>query len=363
MCKETNEEFYNRLFEQYDNEDFTYHYVNRDGVKAFAFWDGVSYHNSFTRPDNNGHRKLTVVCMACLYDECEDVREAMRELQFNSNLYSLKRGAFPCGCSKQRGKTLMQCHGIDDFIGKAKVTPLGGVVTVKECKGGKGNKRKYILECSLCCLDTELWPYGSLTSTKANFELGDKHSCGCTKQVRYSESQMKVKVNRICKDKNLTFKGWAEGYYQCSNSTRLILHCNIHGTSDNTKVTKFIGLEGGCRGCASQGGYAKYIDRLEETDYLYLLKGDGNGEEFYKIGRSFYPQRRLKQHEQHSVYSFKIISLVEDIHDNIYDLEIHVLQETTPLWYKPDILWAGGNLECRDVSLINNPHIKEIFGL
>ena len=363
MYKESNEDFYNRLLKQYEGKEFTYQYVNRDGVKAFAFWDGTSYYNSFTRSNNKGHRKLTIVCMACLCDSNPLVVDSMRLLKFSSNIFSLKGGIFPCGCSKQRGKTLMQYHGIDDFIGATKSTPRGGTTTVKECLGGKGNQRKYIMECSICCLDTELWPYGILTSTKANFEVESKCSCGCNpSKVIYSEKQNIVRVSRLCKEKGLIFKGWAGGVYAGTNKTPLILDCPEHGVSENTRLGKFLIREGGCRGCAS-GGYVKYKDRLEETDYLYLLKGVGNGEDFYKVGRSFYPQRRLKQHEQHSIYSFSPVALIKDTHNNIYDLEKAILKTTGHLWYKPEILWAGGHLECRDLTFITHPEVIKTFNL
>lgn len=358
------EEFYDELYNMYRDNEFTYEYKNRNGIDAFAFWDGKSYHNSFTRKDGKGHKKLTVVCKACLYDENEEVRVAMRNLEFSSSYYSLCKGVFPCGCSKQRGKTLMQVHGIDDFIGSTKLWN-GGVNTVKDCLGGLGNKRRYIVECSKCSLDKELWPYGSILTTKSNFKSKLRTNCGCNgKRVSWTESQVKVLVTRLCNKKGLSFLVWYEDKYLGIDATRLILECPYHGISDNTHTGKFLGQEGGCRPCAQElGKFGFYKTKSMEKDYLYLLKVYSDSEMFYKIGRSFDVPRRINQHKQHSPYEFELIGTYENVHNVVFKLEQKLLLDTIDFKYVPKVPWDGGYRECRTNLCLSSTEVIETFNL
>jgi len=354
---------YNKLKLQYEDTEDYYSYTSR-GKAAFAFWDGVSYYPSNFR--EHGHKMLTVVCPSCMEDTNTQVVEKAVSLGFHSTIYRLEKSIFPCGCSKVRGKTLLQHHGIDDFIGEQRDSALGGVVTVKECLGGKGNKRKYILECDLCALDEELWPYGSLTTTKSNFQNKDRPvNCGCNpSKVLCSEEQIAIKVKRLCQEKGLEFKGWTGGKYTTTNKTALLLYCPKHGMSDNTRVDKFLIREGGCKPCAQESSsYGLYKGREQEEDNLYLLKVVGCGESFYKMGRTFNLKNRIYQHGQHSPYSFTLVSAIQKPHEVISALEVQLLDLTYNLWYKPVYGWAGGYNECRLNSFVNHPEIINTFNL
>lgn len=354
---------FNKLKLQYEGTEDFYTYTSRD-KSAFAFWDGVSYYPSNFK--EHGHKILTVVCSSCMEDDNKEVVEKAISLGFHSNIYSLKRKQYPCGCSKVRGKTLLQHHGIDEFIGDTRESAMGGTVTVKECLGGKGNKRKYILECNLCSLDKELWPYGSLTTTKSNFQNIDRPvNCGCNpSKTLHSEKQVLVLIKRLCKEKNLTFEGWYGGEYSNKRDTRMLLRCPEHGLSDNTRVDKFLIREGGCQPCAQDANcYGKYKGREDEEDNLYLLKVTGCGESFYKMGRTFNLTNRIYQHRQHSPYTFTLISAIQDRHSVICDLEVMLLDKTYHLWYKPVHGWAGGFNECRFNSFIEQPEIIKTFNL
>ena len=361
-----NELFYKEMYELHKDGEYTYKYENRDGVEAFAFWDGVTYYPNPSRSGNLGTRKLTIICKSCLCDSVIAVVEEVKSLNFHSNIFSLKKGVFPCGCSKQRGKTLQQYHGIDDFIGETRKSDKGGEVVVKGCVGGLGNKRKYILECSMCKRDEELWPYGSLTTTKSNFQNKDRPvNCDCNpSRTIHSEKQVIVLVKRLCKDKNLIFEGWYGGKYSNKRNTRLLLYCPKHGMSDNTRVDKFLIREGGCKPCAQElCCYGKYKGREDEEDNLYLLKVTGCGESFYKIGRTFNLNNRIYQHRQYSPYTFTLVSIVQDKHSVICDLEVALLDKTCSLWYKPVHGWAGGFKECRVNLLIEQPEVIKTFNL
>lgn len=67
----------------------------------------------------------------------------------------------------------------NSFIGNKFPTPSGGVLTVvKGLPRNKGKDTKYVLDCTLCSRDTELFPEG-FSCTK-NHILNGKVPCGCS---------------------------------------------------------------------------------------------------------------------------------------------------------------------------------------
>lgn len=101
-----------------------------------------------------------------------------------------------------------------EFIGKKFHTLKGSTLTViaKDTEvnlGGKWNG-KFILECSVCSLDEELWKYGTIKSSKWNLKNGQV-PCGCG-GTKWSENQFKILVTRFCLEKGYVFHGWSENY-------------------------------------------------------------------------------------------------------------------------------------------------------
>ena len=334
-------------------------YTVRNGKEAFCFWDGKT---RYIQNGRAGHPKLTFVCQACMDDNNPEVQKLVLDFKFHSTIYRLRDGVYPCGCAKQRGKTLLQHFGIDDFIGFSKEFE-SNTLTVKECVGGKGNKRKYIIECNVCSLDSELYPYGSLTTTKSNLITRSTPNCGCNPYKQHMQVwQHEIKVKRICESKGLVFDGWVESFTG-TNTTSVKLICRYHGLSENTKVDKLYTNEGGCEPCSQElGNYGCYKEREKDEDFLYLLYSKGD-ENFCKIGRSFKPSKRIYQHENLSKYKFQVISIVSGKHKDIFKLETELLKSTFSDKYLPKHPWSGGYSECRSTDILNHPEIISVFNL
>lgn len=98
-----------------------------------------------------------------------------------------------------------------EFIGTKFETPNGGVLKVKDflCRIARSNI--FILDCSVCSTDKELWPYGEITSNKGNLLKG-QIPCGCAKVVQWTERQSKILVTRICGELGYKFHGWTGEY-------------------------------------------------------------------------------------------------------------------------------------------------------
>ncbi|CAH9011932.1 conserved hypothetical protein [Vibrio phage 424E50-1] len=89
-----------------------------------------------------------------------------------------------------------------DFIGTRFKTLKGAEVTVV-ARSNLGNKTMYLMVCSICSKDTELFPYGSLIQTKDHIIKGSFNYGCCT--PRRNQSQYKVLVKRLCKENDYSF--------------------------------------------------------------------------------------------------------------------------------------------------------------
>ncbi|AGH32046.1 endonuclease [Vibrio phage PWH3a-P1] len=87
----------------------------------------------------------------------------------------------------------------DNFIGYIFKTDKGSTLIVRGDNGLNGNKKKYILTCSVCSEDEELWPYGSIDSTKSNI-LKNSTPCGCSNYTRYTDKQKITIISRYLND-------------------------------------------------------------------------------------------------------------------------------------------------------------------
>jgi hypothetical protein len=98
-----------------------------------------------------------------------------------------------------------------EFIGTTFPTPKGGVLTVVGVdKVKRGSNARFILECSICSQDKELFPERFL-SEKGNLIEG-KVPCGCGASVRWDETQYIIKIKRECEKRGYEFKGWVSNF-------------------------------------------------------------------------------------------------------------------------------------------------------
>ena len=115
----------------------------------------------------------------------------------------------------------------EDFIGKSFTTPKGGLLTVTEVTKGrfKGDHCRYILECSICSQDEELWPYGSIECYKRNLQKS-RVPCGCSRNPKWGKWQHEIRIKRLALEIGYIFLGF-KGNYQ-GNTTEIIL-CDATG--------------------------------------------------------------------------------------------------------------------------------------
>ena len=105
--------------------------------------------------------------------------------------------------------------------------------------------------------------------------------------------------------------------------------CN-KGHTCETRISSF--LNGyGCKTC-NNGNFGFYKDRIREEDYLYIYKI--KGQPYIKVGRSFQPDRRLKQNQSrinkyygNRKHKITQTHLFTGTHEEIYNLEQNILSK------------------------------------
>lgn len=148
----------------------------------------------------------------------------------------------------------------DKFPGNLSVVGWSGTWR----RGPKGDK-VFIIRCTECAKDPELYGEGYFKTYK--FSMTGKRitvPCGCSKAHQYTESQHSTLCERKATRLGLKFLGWKGEYSKLS--TRVLLHCSLHGVWSSSSVSAFINqsnTKGNCRKC---GDLAGTIKRTKETD-------------------------------------------------------------------------------------------------
>lgn len=155
----------------------------------------------------------------------------------------------------------------------------------------KGRNVVFILTCSVCSKDTELWPYGSITSYKSGLKRGDC-PCGCGKHPYWTRDQWVIRIKRECAIHNYKFNGFVEfkGVF-----SKLCLENLLTGHKwDTTKANDFF------------NGHGDPIEGAKLTT-LSVTKPDASHiGEFYKAGFSAENmfKRNLELEDNNGTHSF-----------------------------------------------------------
>lgn len=111
----------------------------------------------------------------------------------------------------------------------------------------RGRTPMYLVRCTVCALDVELYGDGVFKASKQSIKSGSL-PCGCSKTPHRTEQQYEVLCRRQAEKQGYLFNGWAGVYSK--GDTKLRLLCGKHGEWDSTEIRHF--LKSGC-GCPSCG--------------------------------------------------------------------------------------------------------------
>lgn len=157
------------------------------------------------------------------------------------------------------------------------------------CNGGKGDKY-YILKCSKCSQDNELFGEGYFKARKDNIISG-KISCGCGRLRWWSIEQYAVLCKRKAKELGYTFLGFAEEWQ--GNGTKIKMLCAKHGEWGTGNITNLINS---CQGCP--------MCRIDSSVEASTKPNDVMIDSFLKTG-AFHPDTKFWRSERKTKYGVK----------------------------------------------------------
>jgi hypothetical protein len=121
-----------------------------------------------------------------------------------------------------------------------------GQLQVVGWSGHGGGKKFYILRCSRCSQDPELFGEGYFRSGKSALMV-DGVPCGCAFNTKWSKEQHSIRCSRKSKELGYTFLGF-EGEWMGA-FTKLKMLCNTHGLWFSGTIAKLCNRATGCPGC------------------------------------------------------------------------------------------------------------------
>jgi hypothetical protein len=153
--------------------------------------------------------------------------------------------------------------------------------------GKQSSHKLYLVQCSICKQDPELFGDGLFKSIKGNLKKG-QIPCGCAERVVWSEDQMKILCERKAKDLNYTFFGW-QGEFNGYN-TKLILSCEKHGEWRTGSAHSLVANSSGCPACRQDALRASKIKPDSEMIASFFASGA-----FHPDTKFWRSERKTKQ--------------------------------------------------------------------
>lgn len=137
-------------------------------------------------------------------------------------------------------------------------TPKGGTLTVVGWSGkSAGGNKLYLVKCSLCSNDADLFGDGIFRNEKLKQGCVP---CGCARAYRWTEDQYKIRVRRLIGKEPISVQG-----------KRAVMLCNKHGKYTTTLATIFDRVSDGCRKCNSKTQFV--MESEEEIVKLFTSSG------------------------------------------------------------------------------------------
>ena len=276
---------------------------------------------------NSNNRRFSVECTICSKDK------VLFPLPFTITKESIIKGRMPCGCSKISKLSDRQdilslqriCDTLPVKLGVGRLSVLSVI--------GKGNKRRFTVECSICSRDQILFPSGTFKSSKSNIVRGYA-PCGCSKNHQWSQGQYAIRLKRLLSQEKGIFLGWSEGKYK-GHKTKFKWEC-VAGHQNQTESNAFLSAGTRCMTCYQESakhisnGSGYYPQQLDRIDTLYLLElGDPNNPTCLKVGRTFESRGNDRYKEIQKGTSLKVnkYRIITAPHSVIYAIEQGVVNK------------------------------------
>lgn len=120
-------------------------------------------------------------------------------------------------------------------------------LTVVGWSGRKGSSKLYILKCTNCSQDSELFGQGYFRSIKSSLVNLGQVPCGCSKSPRFSEKQYEVLCSRRARELGYDFLGFI-GEWK-AHKTKIRMSCAEHGEWGSCSINGLVSKGSGCPSC------------------------------------------------------------------------------------------------------------------
>lgn len=240
-----------------------------------------------------------------------------------------------------QGKILADSVHIEAFM-KIGVFLKGTTFTRnKERVDSRGCRFYWDVTCPKCSNDVYVQNKlctGVFTSRAGGLKLGYQ-ICRCSDRFRWTKEQREFQIKNILADEGLTWEGWVDSTKVKNNTSKFKWVCK-KGHSCNTSVNSFLNSKARCKTCfmLESGIYGYYKARTQEKDFLYVYTFKDLP--YIKIGRTFEPDRRLKENQKrvndyynNKKHKISTVRLYSSTHEIIYNLEQYLInKDSSPLF-------------------------------
>lgn len=149
--------------------------------------------------------------------------------------------------------------------------------------GKYGRNKYYIVKCSICSGDTEVYGSGHFRSRRKDL-TGGKIPCGCSKSPRHSREQYEILCKRMCEALEYTFVGFSDNWR--GKDTKISVVCNVHGLWETGRISTLLNKKCGCPACSGERIGKATLKSDEEMINSFFLSGCfSEGTRFWRSNR------------------------------------------------------------------------------
>lgn len=160
-----------------------------------------------------------------------------------------------------------------------------GQLEVVGHNGKKKDRKFYIMKCSKCALDSELFGQGYFQSRKADIIRG-KIPCGCRRH-NWSTEQYSILCSRKARKLGYIFLGFKSVW--TGNATKIKMLCEKHGEWDTGNINSLLSSSRGCPACKA------VIIQLNKT------KSDAEMIQSFLLSKQFHPDTKFWRSDRKNV--------------------------------------------------------------
>lgn len=192
----------------------------------------------------------------------------------------------------------------------------------------------WFYQCPICKEDPELFGDAVYEASCSFFKSGNK-LCGCRRTPKWEPEQYIVKINRRCKESDITFKGFVDDKIKKCSNTYLKLECSKGHNWNSTSMDSFLNASTNCPVCMklSEDGIQLKVHKKEDNDYLYVVDIGG---EYIKVGRTFNLKSRLGWVKRKAQLPITILKIYKGKHLDILTAEQDVINSMQQVRYNVD---------------------------